>query len=132
VHCSSLFDWSYRGRGVLLQVMSFPVSCTDCSAPGETRMCMTDIPHFKEIIIMSFLCDDCGYRTVEVKGGGAVPDHGTKTTLRVDVDEHTEMDMKRDVIKSDTASIEIPELELELSHGSLGGIYTTVRPRSSR
>ena len=34
--------------------------------------------------------------------------------------------MKRDVIKSDTACIEIPELELELSHGSLGGIYTTV------
>ena len=65
------------------QVMSFPVDCVDCRAPGETRMCVTDVPHFKEIIIMSFLCDDCGYRTVEVKGGGAVPEHGTKTTLRV-------------------------------------------------
>ena len=39
-----------------------------------------------------------------------------------------EQDLKRDVIKSDTASVEIPELELELSHGSLGGVYTTVRP----
>jgi hypothetical protein len=52
-------------------------------------MCVTDIPHFKEIIIMSFLCDECGNRTVEVKGGGAVPDHGTKTTLRVEPGEET-------------------------------------------
>jgi C4-type Zn-finger protein len=65
------------------QVMSFEVNCYDCSAPGETRMCMTDIPHFKEIIIMSFLCDECGFRSVEVKGGGAVPDHGTVTKLTV-------------------------------------------------
>ncbi len=71
------------------QVMTFPVNCNDCAAPGETRMCVTDIPHFKEIIIMSFLCDECGNRTVEVKGGGAVPDHGTKTTLRVEPGEET-------------------------------------------
>ncbi len=71
------------GAGLLVQVMSFPVNCNECAAPGETRMCVTDIPHFKEIIIMSFLCDDCGARTVEVKGGGAVPDHGTRTTLKV-------------------------------------------------
>jgi zinc finger protein len=40
------------------------------------------------------------------------------------------VDLKRDVIKSDTASVEVPELELELSHGSLGGVYTTVRVTS--
>jgi zinc finger protein len=38
-----------------------------------------------------------------------------------------EADMKRDVIKSDTAAVSIPELDLELSHGALGGIYTTAR-----
>ncbi len=31
-----------------------------------------------------------------------------------------------DVLKSDSALIRLPELELELSHGTLGGLYTTV------
>ena len=35
-------------------------------------------------------------------------------------------DLGRDVIKGDTAAVEIPELELELEQGSLGGLYTTV------
>lgn len=30
------------------------------------------------------------------------------------------------VFQSDTASVEIPELELELSSGTLGGLVTTV------
>lgn len=66
---------------VFVQVMRFPVECYACSVTGETRMCVTDVPHFKEIIIMSFLCEECGFRSVEVKGGGAVPDHGTISTL---------------------------------------------------
>jgi zinc finger protein len=90
-------------------------------------MMVTDVPHFKEIIVMSFLCEECGFKSVEVKGGGAVPDHGTVHTLSVEPGEFHALDMKRDVIKSDTAMLEIPELELEMSHGSLGGLYTTVR-----
>ena len=35
-------------------------------------------------------------------------------------------DMKRDVLKSDSAMVVIPELDLELQHGTLGGLYTTV------
>ncbi len=66
---------------LFVQVMRFPVECYACSVSGETRMCVTDVPHFKEIIIMSFLCEECGFRSVEVKGGGAVPDHGTISTL---------------------------------------------------
>lgn len=34
--------------------------------------------------------------------------------------------MKRDLFKSDTASVLIPEFELELNHGTLGGVYTTI------
>jgi hypothetical protein len=29
-----------------------PGTCSECHAPGETRMCLTDIPFFKEIVIM--------------------------------------------------------------------------------
>ncbi len=39
---------------------------------------------------------------------------------------HAQVDLKRDVIKSDSAMVDIPELDLELGHGTLGGVYTTV------
>jgi C4-type Zn-finger protein len=32
----------------------------------------------------------------------------------------------RDVLKSDSAMVSIPELDLELGHGTLGGVFTTV------
>ena len=91
-------------------------------------MCCTDVPHFKEVILMGFSCDECGWKNVEVKGGGAVPKHGTVTELAFvpGQGEASEEDLGRDVIKGDTASVEIPELELALDQGSLGGMYTTV------
>lgn len=35
-------------------------------------------------------------------------------------------DLSRDVIKSDTAKVSIPQLELHITTGSLGGLITTV------
>jgi zinc finger protein len=35
-------------------------------------------------------------------------------------------DLKRDLFKSDTCKVIIPEVELELDYGTLGGQYTTV------
>jgi len=35
-------------------------------------MCVTNIPHFKETIVMAFQCDYCGAKSNEVKGGGSV------------------------------------------------------------
>lgn len=57
---------------------------------------------------MSFSCESCGYRNNEVKGGGAVPTYGTEMRLFVT----GEQDLKRDLLKSDSAMVEIPELEL--------------------
>jgi ZPR1 zinc finger protein len=119
---SLVFDSSHSDAAK--EVMRFPQACFNCSAPGDCRMCMTDVPHFKEVILMAFACDECGWKDVEVKGGGAVPDAGTVTTLTYDP-AHPE-DLTRDVIKSDTAAVEIPEIELLMEGGSLGGMYTTV------
>ena len=49
-----------------------------CHVTGLEQMCTTNIPHFKEVIIMSFHCAPCGYRNAEIKGGGAVPKKGAK------------------------------------------------------
>ena len=87
-----------------VQMMVFRVRCHACGAMGENRMCITDIPYFKEVIIMSFVCDACGFKTNEIKGGGAVPEKGKRIMLHITKDS-CEEDIRRDMIKSDTASI---------------------------
>lgn len=104
------------------EVMVFPGTCDNCGADAQTRMFVTNIPFFGEVIIMSNACDTCGSKNSEVKPGGGVSDKGHTITLKV-VDE---IDMNRDVIKSDTASVTIPYLDLTTSLGTMGGIVTTV------
>lgn len=71
---------------------------------------------------MSFQCPHCGAATTEVKSGGEITPFGKVITLKV----QSERDIKRDLFKSETAGIIIPEIELELNCGTLGGVYTTV------
>ncbi|XP_009864358.1 PREDICTED: zinc finger protein ZPR1, partial [Apaloderma vittatum] len=80
------------------------------------------IPHFKEVIIMATNCDSCGHRTNEVSRGASVEPQGTRIILRIT----DPSDMTRDVLKSETCSVEIPELEFELGMGALGGKFTTL------
>jgi zinc finger protein len=97
--------------------------CNGCdNQEAETRMCVTDVPHFKDVVLLVTQCDQCGYRDAEVKPMGRVSEKGRRITLKVtSVD-----DLKRDLLKSDTASCTIPELDLELESGTLGGKYTTL------
>ncbi len=37
-----------------------------------------------------------------------------------------EEDLQRNLYKSETCGLKIPELEIEMSYGSLGGVYSTV------
>ncbi|XVF29596.1 hypothetical protein REPUB_Repub15cG0135700 [Reevesia pubescens] len=104
------------------EVMTFPSTCGTCAARCETRMFVTRIPYFQEVIVMASTCDACGYRNSELKPGGRIPEKGKKITLCVKSID----DLSRDVIKSDTASVKVPELDLELASGTLGGIVTTV------
>ncbi|XP_041639860.1 zinc finger protein ZPR1 [Cheilinus undulatus] len=104
------------------EVLTFSTNCPECNAPASTNMKLVQIPHFKEVIIMATNCDSCSHRTNEVKSGGATEELGTKITLNV-----TEpSDMTRDVLKSETCSISIPELEFEMGMAALGGKFTTL------
>jgi zinc finger protein len=103
-------------------VVVMPTPCPHCLQEGESRTALTSIPHFKEVLIMAFNCKECGFRTNEVKGGGGVPTYGTDVLLSV----RSGQDLSRDLLKSDTAAVYIPELDLELQHGTLGGMFTTV------
>ncbi|GAA6036729.1 hypothetical protein JCM8097_003450 [Rhodosporidiobolus ruineniae] len=104
------------------EVLSFPGVCSLCGSELETLMKTVDIPHFKDIILMSTNCHDCGYRDTEVKSGGAIADKGRKITLKVEDSD----DLSRDILKSETAGLIIPEIDLELNPGTLGGRFTTL------
>lgn len=73
------------------EVLSIPSPCPSCMKEGESLTALTNIPHFKEVIIMSFACKFCGHRNSDVKGGGAVPTFGTEVALKITSEE----DLKR-------------------------------------
>lgn len=103
------------------EVLRFRTNCPDCNAPADTNMKITNIPHFKEVVIMATICDACGHRTNEVKSGGGVADKGVRFEVRIAGKD----DFSRDILKSETCCMEIPELELEVGGNALGGRFTT-------
>ncbi|KAF3904675.1 hypothetical protein ABW21_db0208039 [Orbilia brochopaga] len=104
------------------EVYSFPASCPTCTMNAVTNMKMVEIPHFQEVVIMSTTCDHCGYKSNEVKTGGAVPSNGRRLTLKVT----DPSDLARDILKSETCALSIPEIRLDLTPGTLGGRFTTL------
>eukprot|EP01119_Soliformovum_irregulare_P009856 TRINITY_DN2372_c0_g1_i1.p1 TRINITY_DN2372_c0_g1~~TRINITY_DN2372_c0_g1_i1.p1 ORF type:complete len:488 (+),score=147.16 TRINITY_DN2372_c0_g1_i1:97-1464(+) len=104
------------------EVMVFPGNCSGCHLPCDTRMLNVEIPFFKEVIIMATNCDSCGFKSSEVKAGGAISEKGKRLILKVESPE----DLNRNVLKSETGTVIIPELDFEVTRGTLGGRFTTV------
>lgn len=71
---------------------------------------------------MAFSCDTCGYRNTEIKNGGGISEKATRIVFKVEKAE----DLNRDVFKSDSCLIAIPEVDFVMSPGSLGSMYTTI------
>lgn len=111
-----------EGRDIEDTMMSFQLPCYACQKMGEMRSCQIEIPFFKELLIMSFSCEFCGYRNSEVKSVGAVSEKAKRITLTLTCIE----DLSRDVFKSETVKVNFPEIDLEVQPGTLGSVYTTV------
>jgi zinc finger protein len=115
-------DLDEDGNIIPDQVYQFPASCPGCMHPCTTNMKMVDIPHFRQVVIMNTTCDDCGYKSNDVKTGGEIPEKGRKVTLKI----KTAVDLARDILKSESCALECPELSLSVNPGTLGGRFTTV------
>uniref|UniRef100_A0A914Z655 Zinc finger ZPR1-type domain-containing protein n=1 Tax=Panagrolaimus superbus TaxID=310955 RepID=A0A914Z655_9BILA len=96
--------------------------CMQCHENGTTKLMCTRIPYYKQVIVISFLCDHCGFRNNELQSGESVQEFGTEIVLNV----KTKEDLNRQVVKSEYASIEIPELDLVIPYKSQPGEITTV------
>ncbi|KAI0181592.1 ZPR1 zinc-finger domain-containing protein [Hypoxylon sp. FL1284] len=94
--------------------------CMNCHENGTTRMLLTAIPYFREVILMSFSCDKCGFSNSEIQAAGTIQPKGSSYILRL-----TELsDFERQVVKSDTAVVKFIELDLEVPAGR--GQFTNV------
>lgn len=121
-YSKSIDDQNKEEGNINNEVFCIPMPCYQCGDNGLQKNCTSYIPHFKQIIIMAFFCEEWGFRSVEVKQGGGISAKGKRVTLKV----NNERDMSRDLYKGDDWEVSIPEADLVLAPGSLGGIYTTV------
>ncbi|XP_047374013.1 zinc finger protein ZPR1 isoform X2 [Sciurus carolinensis] len=96
--------------------------CMNCYRNGITRLLLTKIPFFREIIVSSFSCEHCGWSNTEIQSAGRIQDQGVRYSLSVRGLE----DMNREVVKTDSATTRIPELDFEIPAFSQKGTLTTV------
>ena len=82
-----------------------------------TKLLLTRIPHYKEVILMSFSCESCGYQNNEIQPGGRIQERGVQ--FKVDIED--DRDISRQVVKGDHAIVNVPEIELEIPEDSQKG-----------
>ena len=104
------------------QTYDLHVDCPGCTKPAHNLLQMVNIPYFKQVVISTVHCDECGYSTNDVKTGGEVPGKGKRIWL----DVTDPGDLQRDILKSETCLLRIPECGVEVSPGTMGGRFTTV------
>lgn len=114
------------------EALVFPTNCPSCERPGEVAMCILPIPHFSNALLMSIVCEFCGYKTSEIKNGGIGDGETTPTHqvseygLELELTLSTPEDLNRPILQSETASLSIRELEIYQPQSSGEGAYTTV------
>ena len=73
-------------------------------------------------MISAFSCDECGYRNNEVQFTGQIADYG----VRYEVNVINDVAFNRSVVKSDYATIKIPEAGLEIPPEAQKGSIKTI------
>lgn len=96
--------------------------CMYCHEQGVTRFMQTTIPFFKQVMISAFSCDHCGYRNNEVQFAGQLEDYGVKYEVNV----INGVAFNRTVVKSDYATIKVPEAGLEIPPEAQKGSIKTI------
>ena len=99
-------DGVVRRDDGIIQAVSM---CTECEENGLTTFLPTVIPHFKKVIVSSFSCDHCGHKNSELQIAD-YEEKGCRYQLKVQGEES----LNRQVVKSDRATIVIPELDFEI------------------
>ncbi|KAL9013961.1 MAG: hypothetical protein Q9173_001375 [Seirophora scorigena] len=94
--------------------------CMNCEEIGETRILLTRIPFFREIILTSFSCPHCDFSNTDIHSAGQIQERAAKYSLKVAESE----DLERQIVKSDTAVFRLEDLDIEMppGHGQLTNV----------
>ncbi|XP_028552055.1 zinc finger protein ZPR1 isoform X2 [Dendrobium catenatum] len=98
--------------------------CMRCEQNGITRILLTRIPHFRELVLMAFECPHCYESNNEVQFAGQLQPRGCYYQLKVPSGD--QQMLNRQVVKSDSATIKIPELDFEIPPEAQRGTLSTV------
>jgi len=82
----------------------------NCHEQGTTRLLLTRIPFFREVVIMSFDCPHCHFRSNEIQSAGVIQERGCAYTFKVE----SKLDLDRQLVKSETCTAKFVELDLEI------------------
>lgn len=63
------------------QITEIESLCMNCHDNGTTRLLLTKIPHFKEVVIMAFECSHCGFKNNEVQPASCIGEMGVHQVL---------------------------------------------------
>lgn len=96
--------------------------CMRCHENGTTTLLLTNIPHFKQVVLMAFECPHCLYKNNQVQSCAAVGDMGVRQTLKIT----TSADLSRQVVKSESCTARFVELDFEIPADTQSGILSTV------
>ena len=88
-----------------------PGPCPTCNTEIEYLYTTENIPYFSDILIISAICPSCGYRYVDTQ----LLKHGEP--VRYVYRTSTQEDLAIRVVRSMSASIEIPELGVRIDPG---------------
>jgi len=88
-----------------------PGPCPTCNTEIEYLYTIENIPYFSDILIISAICPSCGYRFVDTQ----MLKHGEP--VRYVYRAATQEDLAVRVVRSMSASIEIPELGVRIDPG---------------
>jgi zinc finger protein len=88
-----------------------PGPCPSCNTEIEYCYRTENIPYFSDILIISAICPQCGYKFVDTQ----MLKHGAPTRSTVAITTADDMSIR--IIRSMSASIEILELGVHISPG---------------
>ncbi len=71
---------------------------------------LTKIPFYRDVIISSFQCEHCHFKNTGIDSANRIQENGVRINLTVE----TELDLNRELVKSDYATLSIPELDFEI------------------
>lgn len=96
--------------------------CMNCYAKGHTRLLLTRIPYYKDVILSSFECDSCHFKNNDIQPAQRVESYGILINAHI----KNSKDFNRQFVKSGYGTIRIKELDFEQAPHGENGLLTTI------